>query len=245
MNKIVILAAGKGTRMNSDLPKVLVPVCGKPIIKHLLNSVVEARIDAKPIIIVSPENIEQIKLSLENYNVEYAIQEQQLGTGHAAACAIKNITSECDKVLIFNGDHPFIKAETIKKLAASNGDITMLTAKSDNFTDWEKIFYHWGRIVRQGDQIKEIKEFKDSDEETKKINEVNPAMYAFGYVWLKENIDKINTDNAQKEFYLTDLIGLAFEQDKKIDSIYVQPEEAIGINSLEELAIAENIFNIQ
>ncbi|KKR21120.1 MAG: Bifunctional protein GlmU [Parcubacteria group bacterium GW2011_GWE2_39_37] len=224
------------------MPKVLVPVCGKSIIQHLLDSVVDSKIDPKPMIIVSPENQGLIRQSLKDYNVEYTVQEQQLGTGHAASCAVNNIKDECSKVLIFNGDHPFIKADTIKKLAANDSEITMLVAKSDNFSDWQKIFYHWGRIIRHGDQIRQIKEFKDSDEETKKINEVNPAMYAFDFDWLKDNIGKISTDNVQKEFYLTDLIGLAFEQKKNIDSILVAPEEAIGINSLEELEIAEKIL---
>lgn len=240
--KIVILAAGKGTRMNSDLPKVLVPVDGRPMIEHLLNSIVMSGVDPEPIVVVSPDNQDLIKQSLHSYKINYVVQEEQLGTGHAVACALKHISPDCKKVLVFNGDHPFVKIGTIVKLVGVDSEITMLTTTVDNFDDWQKLFSHWGRIVSENGQIEKIVEFKDATEEEKEIKEVNPAMYAFDYQWLKENVKKIEANNAQKEIYLTDLIGLAFEQNLKIVGVPVEPKEVIGINSREELEIAEALL---
>lgn len=241
IHRIIILAAGKGTRMNSDKPKVLIEVGGRTMIERLLDSVIAAGVDQRPIVVASPENIWQLENSLKNYNVEFVIQEQQLGTGHAVACAL-NAVSSCGKVLVFNGDHSFVSPASIGELAASESGITLLVAKVDDFSDWRTIYYHWGRVIRAERGIKAIVEFKDADDATKEIKEVNPAMYAFDFEWLKDNINRINTDNAQKEFYLTDLIALAFAQEKKIESIFISPKEAIGINSKEELEIAESLL---
>lgn len=239
--RIIILAAGKGTRMKTDLPKVLVPVKGKAIIARLLDAIYVSGIDNKPIVVASPENISSLKDGLKDYDIDFVIQPEQLGTGHAVLCAIDRIGGDCGRVLVFNGDHPFVKADTIKRLASIGGDIAMLTAKVEDFFDWKKIFYHWGRIIQDDEAIKAIVEFKDADETVKAIKQVNPAMYAFDTEWLKNNIKKINTENAQKEFYLTDLIKIAFEQGIKIAPVSVASDEVIGINSLEELEIAENL----
>jgi len=118
----------------------------------------------------------------------------------------------------------------------------MMTTTVDNFDGWQKNFYHWGRIVRQNGEIKAIVEFKDADEEIKQIKEVNPGLYRFDSQWLWENIDRLGNSNAQHEYYLTDLIKLAFEQNQKISSIIISPKEVIGINSIEELKIAENLI---
>lgn len=243
MNKVIILAAGKGTRMNSDLPKVLVPVNGRPMIEYLLESVASSKVDARPIIVASPQNVDLFKSVLSKFVVEYVVQECQLGTGHAVACAIKDLEEPIDKILVFNGDHPFVKPESIKKLGMASSKVNMLTVSLDDFADWRNVFYHWGRLVRVGDDIVAIIEFKDSDDSIKKITEVNPAMYAFDFKWLKDNINKINDDNAQKEYYLTDSIGLAFRQSIKIETLSIDPAEAIGINSKEELEVAEKILN--
>jgi bifunctional UDP-N-acetylglucosamine pyrophosphorylase/glucosamine-1-phosphate N-acetyltransferase len=242
MNKIVILAAGKGTRMNSELPKVLVPVDGRPMIEHLLNSIVMSGVDERPIVVVSPENQDLIKQSLHSYKIDYVVQEEQLGTGHAVACALRAISPNCKKVLVFNGDHPFVKIGTIVKLVGVESEITMLTATVEDYEGWQKLFQHWGRIVSDNGQIQRIVEFKDATDEEKLIKEVNPAMYAFDFAWLKENIKKLQANNAQKEIYLTDLVGLAFEQDLAITGVPVEPKEVIGINSREELEIAESLL---
>ncbi len=242
MTKIIILAAGKGRRMNSDLPKVLVRLAGKSIIEHLMEEVLKSGVDKRPIIIVSPDNKEIIRAALAKYNLEYAVQKEQLGTAHAVSSA-RDYAETAAKVIIINGDHPFIRAEIIKKLADAEGaTITMLTTVVDDFSDWRKNFYQWGRIARENEKIKAIVEFKDADEKIKEIREVNPAIYAFNSKWLWENIRKIKNKNASKEYYLTDLIKLAFWQKEKINSILIDPKEAMGINSKEELEVAEKLI---
>lgn len=228
--------------MQSDLPKVLVPLSGQPMIKYLLDAVKEAAIDPRPIIIVSPANQELIKEALQEYNLEYVVQKEQLGTGHAVSCA-KNAASEAEKIIILNGDHPFVKPETIKKLVGLRAEpLAMLTVKLDDFNDWRKNFYHWGRIVRQDGQIKAITELKDAGEDVKEIKEVNPAIYCFNSKWLWQNINKLKNENAQKEFYLTDLINIVFQEGEVINSLAIEAKEAMGINSREELEVAERIL---
>jgi len=244
MNKIVILAAGKGVRMNSHLPKVLMPLAGRPIMEYLIRSIVEAKVDGRPVIVVSPDNKEIIKKTLEGYDCDYAVQEEQLGTGHAFACARGLFGPEVKNVISFYGDHPFVRADTVKKLVDGHkGFITMVTVKVDDFEDYRKNFYRWGRIVRGKDgEVEKIVEFKDAGEEEKNIKEVNPGFYCFDKDWVCANIDKLKNDNKQNEYYLTDLVGLAFSQGEKINTITIGPHQAVGINSPEELAIAEKLI---
>jgi len=240
----IILAAGQGTRMASELPKVLVPLKGKPMIEHLIQSLVKSKIKHKPIIIVSPDNKEIISKALEEYDCDYVPQEKQLGTGNALACAQNFISTEVENIVCFYGDHPFITTNTINNLLDHHrGIITMMTAKVKDFQDWRKNFYYWGRIIRNGDSVQSIVEFRDADENTKKIKEVNPALYSFNSKWLWDNINFLKNNNAQKEYYLTDLISLASTQNHKINTLSVDPREAMGINSKEELNIAENFFD--
>lgn len=243
--KIIILAAGKGTRMGSDLPKALALVSGKPMLEHLLLAVNESGVDDEPIVVVSPDNIEAIKKCLKNYNCTYAVQKEQLGTGHAVSCA-KDLIGQTGETICFYGDHPLIKPKTIKNLADYHrGIITIATTAVQDYNDWRKGFYHWGRIMRYGKEIEAIIEFKDATEAVRQIKEINPAFYSFNNKWLWDNIKKLNNKNIQQEYYLTDLINLAFRQKNIIHSIPISPEEAIGVNTLEELAVAEKLFNKQ
>lgn len=242
MVKIAILAAGQGTRMKSDLPKVLVPVQGEPMIKHLVRSAIRSGVDSNPVIITSPDNMDMIKSSLSDFDCRYAIQAEQLGTGHALSCAIGQIDEQAEYVISFYGDHPFVRPETIRKIAQAPASIiTLATVSLEDFQDWRQNFHHWGRIVRDHGQISTITEYKDADDDTRNIKEVNPGFYRFDNNWLWRNIISLKNDNAQGEYYLTDLIKLAFDQGGKVDTIPIPPEEAIGINSLEELAAAEMI----
>jgi len=244
MNKIIILAAGKGTRMNSDLPKALVPLAGKPIVEHLLKAVKDSGVNIKPILVVSPDNKKIIKKALSEYGCEYAIQVEQLGTGHAVSVACDFIDEQTDNVVTFYGDHPFVKPETIKKLfEIHKGVITMMTAKVDDFNDWRHNFLHWGRIVRdEKNKIKAIVEFKDATAEQKKIKEINPSFFCFDGQWLKTNIKKLKNDNNSKEYYLTDMVKLAFSQGHKINDLIIDAREVMGINSAEELKLAEGLM---
>lgn len=244
MNQIVILAAGKGTRMNSDLPKALVDLKGKPMIKYLLDSVVKSEIDPKPIIIVSPDNKEIISESLKDYSVQYAIQTEQLGTGHAVSCVKELIKPETENIIVLYCDHPFLKTESLKKCAATKIETVMvMTTELPDFEDWRHNFYHWGRFVRnENKEIERIVEFKDATPEEQLITEVNPGFMAFNSAWLWHNIALLSNNNSQHEYYLTSLPGIAFAEGYKIPSVSIEAHEAMGINSPEELKIAETLI---
>jgi len=238
--KIVILAAGKGTRMQSPLPKVLAPLRGKHMIKHLLESVDETQIDPKPIVVVGYEKNLVMKELGDKY--EYVVQEEQLGTGHAVACT-KNACEGVEHIMVISGDQPFIKTETIKNLLNkhlnSGAKLTITTAILPDFLDWREAFIKYGRIKRDGGKIID-REYKDATEEEKNITEVNVSLYAFNTKWLWENYKKINKEhNNQKEYYLTDLWQIASTNGDKIEIFHIDPAEALGANSKEELEILE------
>ena len=244
MTQIVILAAGKGTRMNSELPKALVALKGKPMIKYLLDSVVDSGVDENPIILVSPDNKDIISQSLENYQVQYVTQTEQLGTGHAVACVKDLIKSETENIIVLYCDHPFLKAESLKKCAETKIEAVMvMTTKLADFADWRHNFYHWGRFFRNDkSEIERIVEFKDATPEEQLITEVNPGFMAFNNSWLWPNIKLLSNNNSQHEYYLTSLPQIAYSEGYKIPSISIEAHEAMGINSPEELKIAESLI---
>lgn len=248
MTRIVILAAGKGTRMNSELPKVLVPLNGRPMIKYLMDSVVASGVDPKPIIIISPDNQEIISQELKDYNAEYVVQKQQLGTGHAVACAqevLEKSEIPVDNIIVLYGDHPFIKGDSIKKFSDLNPEaLTIMPTTLSDFENWHQNFYHWGRIIRGVDgKVEKIVEFKDASDEEKLVTEVNPGFMCFNYNWLFKNIEDLQNNNTQKEYYLTDMVNIAFSEGHEIGTVSIEPHEAMGINSREELSIAEGLIS--
>jgi bifunctional UDP-N-acetylglucosamine pyrophosphorylase/glucosamine-1-phosphate N-acetyltransferase len=247
MTRIVILAAGKGTRMNSELPKVLVPLKGKPMIKYLMDEVKMSRVDPRPIIVVSPDNQDIIKTALNGYEAEYVVQSEQLGTGHAVACARSAFDNDDRKVvsiIVLYGDHPFLKSESIKKFSAVESEVlTVMPTLLPDFAGWHQNFYHWGRFVKGLDgKVQRIVEFKDASEEEKLITEVNPGFMRFNKEWLFKNIDNLANNNNSKEYYLTDMVKVAFSAGENVGTINIEPHEAMGINSLEELKIAESLL---
>lgn len=245
MTQIVILAAGKGTRMGSDLPKVLVPLNGQAMIKYLMDSVRDSNVDPEPIIVVSNDNRDIIAKELSSYQAKYAIQERQLGTGHAVASARDYIKPETKNIVVLYGDHPFLTAESIKKFASFNPEAVMIMpAILPDFEGWHHNFYHWGRIVRgENEKVEAIVELKDANEKQKEITEVNPGFMCFNKDWLFKNIDKLKDDNKAHEFYLTDMIKMAFDEGYTIETLSIEPKEAMGINSQKELSIAEGLEN--
>ena len=244
MTRIIILAAGKGTRMNSELPKVLVPVNGRPMIKYLMDSVVASGVDPCPIVVVSPDNKEIISEVLKDHNVEYAIQEKQLGTGHAVACARNYLDDEVNNIIVLGGDQPFLKPESIKKFnQLEHESLTVVSTFLGDFEGWHSNFYHLGRIIRGANgQVEKIVEFKDATEEEKLVTEINTIVMCFNREWLFNNVDNLNNENNQHEYYLTSLVNIAFEEGYEVEAINIDPHEAIGINSQDELQVAENLI---
>ncbi len=240
--KIVILAAGKGKRMGSEIPKALIPLDGKPMISYLAESVVTAGLDDRPIVVVSPDNQKIIQQALSAYAWDYAIQTEQLGTGHAVACAQSLIPADTDNIVVLYCDQPFVQAASIRRFGDVKADVTIMTTELGDFNDWRQNFYHLGRIIRNSEgMVEKIVEFKDANPAEIAVTETNVGFVRFNSRWLWENIKKLKNDNKQQEYYLTTLIEIACQQGLKVDALLVEPKEALGINSFEELKIAEDV----
>lgn len=242
--QVIILAGGKGKRMNSETPKCLVPFNGKPMVDYLLDAVSHSGVESKPILVVGYKKEEVI--SHIGDSAIYAVQEEQLGTGHAVKIAEDRIPSDTDHVLVLFGDAPAVTGAMISNLIktheSSDCALTMATVEVPSFDDWYAVFYKpFSRIVRGADgKIVRSVEFKDADENEKKIREVNPCYFCFEKKWLFEHLAKIKNENAQGEYYLTDLVEYAATQ-KSITSVSISPEEALGVNTVEELERLEQI----
>ncbi|RDX37024.1 UDP-N-acetylglucosamine diphosphorylase/glucosamine-1-phosphate N-acetyltransferase [Kangiella sp. HD9-110m-PIT-SAG07] len=237
---VVILAAGKGTRMRSNLPKVLHPIAGRSMVEHVINTAQE--LDPRQIVVVAGHGIEEVKQQLNNTQVTIVEQVQQLGTGHAVDQALPVIADE-DQVLVLYGDVPLIQASTLQELTGSQPEagIGLLTVLLDNPSGY-------GRIVRnqQGDVI-EIVEQKDANSEQLKINEVNTGILCADGKSLKQWLSNIDNNNAQGEYYLTDCIAMAAQNaDGKTAGVKAcHPTSAIeveGVNSRVQLAQLERRF---
>lgn len=244
--RIVILAAGEGIRMKSDLPKVLMKVGEQPMIERLLSSVLKSRVDSRPVIVVGYKKEEVIDRLSNKY--DYVIQEEQLGTGHAVIMAEKILKGKTDHVMVLYGDHPLISPETVRNLAErhleSKAKITMATAELPDFDDWRNFFYKsFSRIVRDesGRIIKDV-QFRDASAEEKKIKEINPCYFIFEAKWLWEKLKTLNRNNAQNQYYLTDLVARAIEEGAKIESVKIDAREALAANTREELDLLEKFI---
>src|SRR3989338_1086865 len=244
--KIIILAAGKGERMNSDEPKALAALKGKPFLKHTLHPFASLNLSTKPIIVVGHKK-ERIKEVLGNDH-EYAEQTLQLGTGHAVKSAQNRINSEDKIILVLSADQPMTSKETIEQIISKHKErkpsMTIGTIIVPDFSDWREGMNHFGRIIRGADGlVKKIIEFRDATEEEKQIKELNAAIYAFDAGWLWDNIDKLKNENTKKEFYLTDLIKIACDQGKKIIAVPVSNIiEGLQPNTKAELEILEKLI---
>ena len=241
---IIVLAGGKGKRMESELPKVLVTLRGKPMIRHLLESIKASGVCDKPSIVVGYGK--DLVMQELGSTYQYAIQAEQLGTGHAVMSAEKDIDAGVENVMILYGDNPYVRPESITKLAdthiTSGRKITMATVALPDFNDWRTFFYkNFSRIVRdEHNNIIRSVEFKDTTDEEKKITEVNPCYFCFNARWLWEKLHTLKNDNAQQEYYLTDLVQIAMHEGEPIASIQIEPSEALAANSKEELSLLEN-----
>ena len=233
----LILAAGQGTRIKSDLPKVLHKVCGKEMVNHVVDTMRKANIDDINIIIGKGADL--VKEKTSSRDVSYSLQEEQLGTGHAVKCAIDFLRGKKGVVGVFCGDAPLIKAETVDNLfkthIENNNSATLLSSIVEDPTGY-------GRIVRENDEVLKIVEHKDCTEEELKINEMNAAIYCFDIEMLLNSLDKLSNNNNQGEYYLTDVIGILKEEGNKVGAVTIDYEETIGVNSRIQLAEAEGIL---
>lgn len=240
---IVILAAGKGARMKSNLPKVMHLLKDKPLIDYVVKSV-ENKNDR--IVVVKATDNDLVKDFLQN-RVKYAIQDKQLGTGHAVMSAEKLINGYVDHIVVLYGDMPFITGKSIDRLKLKHlekgNTMTLMTTIVPDFNDWRDGFYSFGRIVRRADgHIAKIIEKKDATEQELAIKEVNPSYLCFKADWLWENLKKLKNNNSQGEYYLTDLLKMAIDSGKKISSIDINYKEALGVNNKNDLMIVQKFL---
>lgn len=243
--RVVVMAAGKGKRMGRDIPKPLVEIAGRPMVEHLVDSIIDSQIDTRPILVIAPDNIELFRDALGD-KCEYVMQQEQLGTGDAVRSA-ENAFGDTDCVIVFNGDHPFLTIEKMQELQelheAEQTVISMVTTTVPSYEDQFAGFVRWGRVIRDDvGRVVAIREAKDASDEELENKEVNPSMFAFNKQWLMDHLSMLSNKNASGEYYLTDLIEMAIEEGEEISTISAQPLEVIGINTEEELEKAQELI---
>lgn len=234
---VVVLAAGKGSRMLSKGSKVLKTIGGKTCISRILETIESFSNDADTYVVCGYDS-ESVIREISKYDVVPVKQEKQEGTGHALKIAMESFNKNYTKVVVLSGDVPLISKETLDKLInAEKNNFVIATVFLDNPTGY-------GRIVfdNQG-KVKKIVEDKDASAEQKKINTINAGIYSIPLDWLKKSIKTLNHNNNQNEFYLTDLVERAYESQIPIQSIYpLFPFEFKGVNNQLELASLERLW---
>jgi len=233
----VVLAAGKGTRMKSDLPKVLVEVCGRPMIEYVLDALAAGGI--RRTIVVVGYRAELVRAALEGRDgVEFAVQAEQLGTGHAVMVCRRRLARHDGPVLVVVGDAPLMQSSSIAVLVA---DFHRRPAACILGTVHKENPAGLGRIVRDAEgNFASIVEEKDATDRQRRIREVNMSYYVFKCRDLLAALEHIHPDNSQGEYYLTDCPGVLVSQGKEVRALDVlQPCESLSINTLEELAVVE------
>lgn len=239
---IVILAAGKGKRMQSELPKVMHPLRGRPLIDYVVNAAEELKI--KPVVVVADDS--NLVREYLGDRADYVVQTERLGTGHAVQMAEGSLNGKVDNVLVLYGDMPFIKASSLRNLiddhVSRSNMLTLATVTVPDFRDWRAQFYDFGRIIRDenGDIIR-IVEKKDASPAELNIKELNSAFFCFNAEWLWRNLKNLKNNNAAGELYLTDLVKIAFDTGVALSSVNIDPLEAVGVNTKEHLEKAHNI----
>lgn len=234
--KALILAAGKGTRMKSDLPKVIHKANGIPMVKKIMNVLEEIEVEQNILILGHKKELVLDVLG----DVEYVVQEEQLGTGHAIKQAKEKLANYDGDVMVLCGDTPLLRPETLKKLhdyhKAKGATTTILTSIYENP-------FGYGRIVKKNGRVVSIVEEKEATQEIKQIKEVNAGVYCFNSQELFKALDKINNNNEKGEYYLTDVIGIQVSEDKIIEAFVLEDNfEILGINSKVELSQASKIL---
>lgn len=232
---VVILAAGKGTRMYSDLPKVLHPLAGKPMVQHVIDTAL--KLGAQNVHLVYGHGGDLLKEKLSDQPLNWVLQAEQLGTGHAMQQAAPHFSDDED-VLMLYGDVPLISGETLQRLLAAKpqGGIGLLTVKLADPAGY-------GRIVRENDNVVGIVEHKDATAEQHKINEINTGILVASGRDLKRWLGKLNNNNAQGEYYITDIIALAHQEGHRIEAVHPDRlSEVEGVNNRLQLSALEREY---
>ncbi|HTS53034.1 MAG TPA: bifunctional UDP-N-acetylglucosamine diphosphorylase/glucosamine-1-phosphate N-acetyltransferase GlmU, partial [Burkholderiales bacterium] len=230
---VVILAAGKGTRMFSSTPKVLHPLGGRPLLQHVVQTARE--LSANGIVVVYGYGGEQVPSAFADNHLRFVRQEPQLGTGHAVQQALPNVTGE--HTLVLYGDVPLTRPETLAQALQERNGLTLITADLDDPTGY-------GRIVRdRAGRVVRIVEERDASPAEKSIREINTGILAAPTAKLRAWLEDLRDDNAQGEYYLTDIIARAVADGVTIHTVRPRDTwEILGVNSKEQLAELERIY---
>lgn len=236
---IIILAAGRGTRMKSDLPKVLHPLAGKPMLAHVIDSAATLQPDA--VCVVYGHGGETVPQAINREGLAWALQAEQLGTAHAVQQALPQIQPD-GVTLVLYGDVPLISPATLQRVlaAAGEGRVALMTALLPDATGY-------GRIVRnEAGQIERIVEHKDANDAERGIREINTGILAAPTADLRRWLAQVNNDNAQGEYYLPDIIGMAVAEGMPVEAVMpASLAEIMGVNSKAQLAELERIYQRQ
>lgn len=235
--KTLILAAGKGTRMKSDMPKVIHKVNGVPMITKIIDTL--SGLNPEENILILGHKKEEV-LKVVGENCDYVLQTEQLGTGHAVIQAKEKLEGYDGDIMILYGDTPLLRESTLKSLyeyhKESGAVTTILTSIYENP-------FGYGRIVKEDGLVKAIVEEKEASEEIKKIKEINAGVYCFNSKELFKALDKIDNNNEKGEYYLTDVIGIQVSENKKVQSFILEDKmEILGVNSKVELTQAGKVL---
>lgn len=235
---VIILAAGKGARMCSDYPKVLYPIAGKPMIEHLVNTVLSLKISN--IYLVYNRDLVLFKSKFKIKSLHWIFQKNQLGTGHAVKQVLPYFTDD-ENILVLYGDYPLVRKKTLKKLIQLNlnKQIGLLTAFLKNPTGY-------GRVIRKNGSVFKIVEEKDIKKNQREICEINTGVLIVDSNDLRRWLNKIKKNNSQNEYYITDIILFAYNEGYKINVIHPEKKsEMEGVNDLMQLVSLERIYQIE
>jgi UDP-N-acetylglucosamine diphosphorylase/glucosamine-1-phosphate N-acetyltransferase len=236
----VILAAGLGKRMKSDKAKVLHEINGKPMVMYVIETA--KKIAGDNIVVVIGKQAEKVsEIVSKEYKVIFALQKEQLGTGHAVKCALPFLPEYSEQVLILCGDVPLLSYDTVKRLyeehIRSSRDISVLAVEAGNPKGYGRI------ILDNENNVSGIVEETDATDAQKQIKIINSGIYCVKKEFLEYSLNKISSNNAQSEFYLTDIIKIGYNYNKNIGAIIGQDnEELLGINSIQDLMAIERII---
>lgn len=230
----IILGAGKGTRMKSDLPKVLMPVDGKPMIRHIIDTLEALKVD-KIVTVIAPDG-DAVKKEVAPYPT--CVQEKQLGTGHAVLSARADFRGFKGDVLVIFGDQPLYTKESMRKLLRKRAQGYSVVCMGFRPQDPAR----YGRLIMDGDELKRIVEYKDASEEERAITFCNSGIMCFDGEKLFEILGAISNANAAQEYYLTDAVEIALRMGLKCSAVECPVEEASAANTLEELALLEELI---
>ncbi len=234
----LVLAAGKGTRMKSDLAKVLHSLCGRPLLAYVVDAA--RRIGAARTVIIVGHQADQVRESVRGGDLVFVEQREQLGTGHAVRIAREHFRDWKGPILILCGDVPLLTPETLESLLlehhANGAAVTVLTTVLEDPGSY-------GRVIKGEDgEVLRIVEARDASEEERRVREINAGIYCAGGGFLAEAVGEIRNENAQKEYYLTDIVEIARDRGFRVRSVVAGfPPEVMGINTPEDLGEAERL----